>query len=79
MLAAEKPGEKRRAEREDAPWVDKIELRRRLRAALANSTSEANFVARVYQAGVIIRPRFAQGRTNEVTGYSVGPPSTGWK
>lgn len=75
VLAAEKPGEKRRAERENAPWVDKIELRRRLRAALANSTSEANFVARVYQAGVIIRPRFAQGRTNEVTGYSVALPA----
>lgn len=75
VLAAEKPGEKRRAERENAPWVDKIELRRRLRAALANSTSEANFVSRVYQAGVIIRPRFAQGRTNEVTGYSVALPA----
>lgn len=74
-LSAEKPGEKRRAGREQAPWVEKIELRRRLRAALAGSKSEANFVARVYEAGVIIRPRFAEGRTNEVTGYSVALPA----
>lgn len=75
VLSAEKPGEKRRADREKAPWVEKIELRRRLRAALSNATSEANFVSRVYQAGVIIRPRFAEGRTNEVTGYSVALPA----
>jgi hypothetical protein len=75
VLSAEKPGEKRRADREQAPWVEKIELRRRLRAALAGSKSEANFVARVYEAGVIIRPRFAEGRTNEVTGYSVALPA----
>lgn len=75
VLAAEKPGDRRRADREQAPWVEKIELRRRLRAALAGSKTEANFVSRVYDAGVIIRPRFAEGRTNEVTGYSVALPA----
>lgn len=75
VLSAEKPGEKQRADREQAPWVEKIELRRRLRAAVAGAKSEANFVSRVYDAGVIIRPRFAEGRTNEVTGYSVALPA----
>lgn len=74
-LSAEKPGETKRAEREHAPWVEKKELRRRVRAALSAAGSEANFVSRVYQAGVIIRPRFATGRTNEVTGYSVALPA----
>lgn len=77
-LSAEKPGETRRAERERAPWAEKLELRRRLRAALSGAKSEANFVSRVYDAGIIIRPRFAEGRTNEVTGYSVAlPPPAG--
>lgn len=73
-LAAEKPGERHRQAREDAPWVERHELKRRLRSALASSTSEAQFVQRVFAAGVLIRPRFAQGTRDVIVGYKIALP-----
>ncbi|MFH5824468.1 hypothetical protein [Georgenia sp. AZ-5] len=35
------------------------------------SADEAEFVRRMRRAGVLLRPRFADGRTDVVTGYSV--------
>lgn len=74
-LPHEKRWERERSEREHAPHYERQELRRRLRAAAAGATSEAEFVQRVYSSGVIIRPRFAQGSTDQITGYSVALPA----
>ena len=77
-LPHEKAWERQRAERERSPFIERKELRRRLRAAAAGATSEAEFVQRVYSSGVILRPRFATGRSDQITGYSVAlPPPTG--
>jgi len=43
----------------------------KVRGAAAASESEAEFVRRLRGAGLIVRPRFADGRTDVVTGYSV--------
>lgn len=78
VLPHEKAHERERAQRENSPVIERRELRRRLRAAAAGATSEAQFVQRVFSAGVIIRPRFAKGGTNRVSGYSVAlPPPAG--
>lgn len=77
-LPHEKSWERQRAERERSPFIERKELRRRLRAAAAGATSEADFVQRVYSSGVMLRPRFAAGGTQQVTGYAVAlPPPAG--
>ena len=43
----------------------------KVRAASAASESEAEFVRRMRRTGLLVRPRFADGRTDVVTGYSV--------
>lgn len=53
-------------------------LARAVRAAAAASVDEAEFVRRARRSGLLIRPRFAQGRTDVVEGYSVAlRPKTG--
>lgn len=47
------------------------ELARKVRACATASVDEAEFVRRLRQHGVLVRPRFADGRTDVVTGYSV--------
>ena len=77
-VSGDKRAEIERAEREERPLPVRQELRRRLRASVASSRSESQFVQRVYSAGVLIRPRFAPGGTSKVTGYSVAlPPREG--
>ena len=53
------------------------DLARRVRACAAASADEAEFVRRLRGQGVWARPRFAAGRDDVVTGYSVAarPPS----
>lgn len=46
-------------------------LARGVRAAATASGSEADFVRRVRQAGMLVRPRYADGRTDVITGFSV--------
>ncbi|KRE61787.1 hypothetical protein ASG92_20595 [Arthrobacter sp. Soil736] len=46
-------------------------LQRSVRAASTASVDEAEFVRRLRGTGVLIRPRFAQGSTTVVEGYSV--------
>lgn len=46
-------------------------LARKVRACASASVDEAEFVRRLRQHGVLARPRFASGRTDVVTGYSV--------
>jgi hypothetical protein len=43
----------------------------KVRAASTASESEAEFVRRMRRSGLLVRPRFADGRTDVVTGYSV--------
>lgn len=59
-----------RAHRQGASEVDSAQLTRRLRAAAAVSTSEADYVRNVRLAGVLVRPRFAAASTDVVSGYS---------
>jgi Relaxase/Mobilisation nuclease domain len=46
-------------------------LARAVRGCATASRSEAEFVRRARRAGLLVRPRWAQGRTDVVTGYSV--------
>jgi hypothetical protein len=46
------------------------ELRRRLRTAVAASSSETAFLATAREARVLLRPRFAKGDRTTVVGYS---------
>lgn len=43
----------------------------KVRAAATASESEAEFVRRLRRAGLLVRPRYATGRTDVITGYSV--------
>lgn len=43
----------------------------KVRGCAAASESEAEFVRRMRRAGLIVRPRYADGRTDVITGYSV--------
>lgn len=43
----------------------------KVRGAATASRSEAEFVRRIRREGVLVRPRYADGRTDVITGYSV--------
>ncbi len=43
----------------------------KVRGCASASADEAEFVRRMRHAGLLVRPRFAEGRTDVVTGYSV--------
>ncbi|WP_367645920.1 relaxase/mobilization nuclease domain-containing protein [Paenarthrobacter ureafaciens] len=43
----------------------------KVRAASTASESEAEFVRRMRRTGLLVRPRYADGRTDVITGYSV--------
>lgn len=61
--------------REDQP---RYVLAVRVRGAAAVSKDEGEFVRRLRRSGVLVRPRFADGRTDVVTGYSIAErPSFG--
>lgn len=47
------------------------ELARTVRACASASEDEAEFVRRMRRSGLIVRPRYADGRTDVITGYSV--------
>lgn len=49
----------------------RYELALKVRAATAGARTEAEFVRRARGAGLIVRPRFAQGSRDQVVGYSV--------
>jgi hypothetical protein len=65
-----KPGERERASRTTSE-IQSQRLERTVRAAGAASVDEGEFVRRLRQGGVLIRPRFAAGRDDVVAGYSV--------
>ncbi len=49
----------------------RFELERAVRAAATSSLDEGEFVRRLRGTGVLVRPYYASGRTDVVTGYSV--------
>jgi hypothetical protein len=60
------------AERRGQPETARESLQRQLRAAATVSRDEAEYVRRLRKAGIVVRPRYAKGGTDSVTGYSVG-------
>lgn len=51
-------------------------LHRAVRGAAEGASTEAEFVALLSERGVIVRPRWAAGGRNRVTGYTVALPTT---
>lgn len=47
------------------------DLARKVRACASASENEAEFVRRLRRFGVVVRPRYADGQTDVITGYSV--------
>ncbi|MEV0048470.1 hypothetical protein AB0H60_34080 [Nocardia rhamnosiphila] len=72
---ATRPDERGRAERVGAVETDREALRRRVRAAAMAAESEAEFVRDLKDAGMVLRPRYAKGGTEEVVGYAVRMPA----
>lgn len=70
----ETPAEQRAAERAGQPMTDKGILEIRMRAALTVARTEAEYVRELRAQGVLVRPRYAHGGRETVTGYSVGLP-----
>lgn len=70
-MRGERPGERATAERRGDASVASVRLERTVRAAAAVSVDEGEFVRRLHQAGVVVRPRFAADRDDVVAGYSV--------
>jgi len=56
--------------------VPRNDLARRVRGAATASESEAEFVRRMRRDGLLVRPRYADGRTDVITGYSVAARPT---
>lgn len=76
-LAADKPAERARAQRQGRPQSDRNELRRRLRSALATASTEAEYVQHLVDSGVRVRPYFERGSSDRIAGYRVALPPTG--
>ena len=70
-LSGEKPAERARAERESYAVSDRVELSRRMRAALSSSSTAEEFVRQLPQMGVQVAPHFAKDSNTRVTGYKV--------
>jgi hypothetical protein len=51
--------------------VERHSLARKVRSCAAASTDEAELVRRARHEGLLVRPHYAAGRTDVVTGYSV--------
>lgn len=70
-MRGERPGEREIASRRGETTLASMRLERSVRAAAACSLDEGEFVRRLHQAGVLVRPRFAADRDDVVAGYSV--------
>ncbi len=70
-MRGERPGERETAARRGDSTTASVRLERSVRAAAAASLDEGEFVRRLHQAGVLVRPRFAADRDDVVAGYSV--------
>ncbi|WP_146084515.1 relaxase/mobilization nuclease domain-containing protein [Rathayibacter sp. AY1C1] len=65
------PGAREAARSRSALEPDVRRLERSVRAAASSSVDEGEFVRRMRQEGLLVRPRFAVGRNDVVQGYSV--------
>jgi hypothetical protein len=70
-MRGERPAERELASRRGDDTLASVRLERGVRAAAAASLDEGEFVRRLHQAGVLVRPRFAADRDDVVAGYSV--------
>jgi len=70
-VRGEKPAERANAQKAGLGQTAPKELAERVRSAAVASSSEAEWVRRVRDARVVIKPRFAAGGTDVVSGYSV--------
>ncbi|MFJ6419183.1 relaxase/mobilization nuclease domain-containing protein [Paeniglutamicibacter sp. NPDC091659] len=66
----EKPAEQRMAKEAGLDRTAAKEIAGRVRSAAEASVTEDEWIRRVRQAGVVIKPRFARGSTDVVVGYS---------
>jgi hypothetical protein len=67
-----KPAEVQRAARLGLPEPERLTIARTVRACAAGARTEAEFVRACRQEGLLLRARFADGRSDVVVGYSVG-------
>lgn len=75
-----RPGARESAQRRGYDEPDMRRLERAVRAAASSSQEEGEFVRRLRQSGVLVRPRFATGRDDVIAGYSVAlRPTNGEK
>ncbi|MBE0011553.1 relaxase [Arthrobacter sp. AET 35A] len=66
-----KPGEREAAARRGYAEPERHSLARKVRGCAVASQDEAEFVRRMRRTGALIRPRFAAGRDDVITGYRV--------
>ncbi|MGW5230404.1 relaxase/mobilization nuclease domain-containing protein [Nocardia niigatensis] len=67
--------ERARRERTGAPETEREALRRRVRAIAMATGSEAEWLREMRAAGIVVRPRYEAGGTDEVIGYAVRWPA----
>ncbi|MFY0407926.1 relaxase/mobilization nuclease domain-containing protein [Solicola sp. PLA-1-18] len=68
-VRGEKAAERAAAERAGMTNTAPVELAHRVRAAAVASADEAEWVRRVRASGVVVKPYYAKGTTDVVTGY----------
>jgi len=68
-VRGEKAAERETAKRAGLTNTAPVELAHRVRATAVASTSEAEWVRRVRGSGVVLKPYYAKGTTDVVTGY----------
>jgi hypothetical protein len=66
--------ESEKASRRDWELAPRVTLRRAVSTAAAGASSEAEFFARLEQAGLLVRKRFSTRNPAEVTGYAAALP-----
>lgn len=73
-ISADKPAERAKAKEQGRPMSARYELRRRLRTALATSSSTDEYIGRLVDLNVKVAPSFERGSMNTVRGYKVALP-----
>jgi len=67
-------GENEKATRRGLPEAPRVTLRRQVATAAASAASQAEFFARLDQAGILVRQRHSTQNPGQVTGYAVALP-----
>src|SRR5699024_12247855 len=70
-ISADKPAERAKAKQQGRPLSARYELRRRLRTALATSSSADEYIGRLVDLNVKVAPSFERGSMDKVRGYKV--------